>query len=93
MLYGRSHEDRNRKSKFYWIGNPGEAMLGIRENYPSSNVQRQHFAFRVDLAVSIYFSDPDGHSIEFIAMLKDEPRPELAIMSWSEWEHLQDRHF
>lgn len=75
-------------------------------------VQRQHFAFRVDVediihasdylkelgiestnffgdspenlmvfpfmpAVSIYFDDPDGHSVELIAMLNDKPKPEL----------------
>ncbi|WP_245975482.1 VOC family protein [Oceanobacillus chungangensis] len=42
-------EDSRRKSKFYWVGKPGESMLGIRENYPSSLIQRQHFAFKVDL--------------------------------------------
>lgn len=115
------HEDPVRKSKFYWIGRPGEAMFGIRENYPSPLVQRQHFAFRVALedleaagvalrergvqatnffgesdkplsvfpfmpAVSLYFEDPDGHSVELLAMLEDEPRPELPILSWPEWE-------
>lgn len=120
------HEDAKRKSKFYWVGQPGQSMLGIRENYPSSLVQRQHFAFKVDLedissakdylstlgiettnffgesseellvfpfmpAVSIYFDDPDGHTIEFIAMLDDQPRPELNIMKWKEWEILCGR--
>ncbi|MFP7492514.1 VOC family protein [Terribacillus saccharophilus] len=120
------HEDAERKSKFYWVGQPGQSMLGIRENYPSSLVQRQHFAFRVDLediasakdylatlgieatnffdesaedlyvfpfmpAVSIYFDDPDGHSIEFIALLDDPPRPDLSIMKWNEWEALCGR--
>lgn len=42
-------DDPVRKSKFYWVGQPGEAMLGIRENYPSPLVQRQHFAFRIEL--------------------------------------------
>ncbi len=101
-------------------------MLGIRENYPTPLVQRQHFAFRVELedlrsaheelsrlgistenfhgedaaqlmvfpfmpAVSIYFDDPDGHSIEYLAMLDDEPRPDLPIMSWQEWDQLHNR--
>lgn len=120
------HEDRDRKSKFYWVGKPGESMLGIRENYPTKDIQRQHFAFRVELediinarnylnelgiestnfygnssedltvfpfmpAVSIYFDDPDGHSVEFIAMLNDKPRPDLEIMSWKEWDRLHGR--
>ncbi|CAM3375704.1 MULTISPECIES: VOC family protein [Saccharibacillus] len=116
------HEDPARKSKFYWIGRPGEAMFGIREHDPSPLVQRQHFAFRVALkdletararleergvettnffgekeaplsvfsfmpAVSVYFSDPDGHSVELLAMLGDEPKPELGILPWPEWEY------
>ncbi|OWA35856.1 glyoxalase [Saccharibacillus sp. O16] len=120
------HEDPVRKSKFYWIGQPGEAMFGIRQNYPSPLVQRQHFAFRVALgdleaagqmlrergvqttnffgesdaplsvfpfmpAVSLYFEDPDGHSIELLAMLEDPPRPELPILSWPEWEKVCGR--
>jgi lactoylglutathione lyase len=36
-------------------------------------------------AASVYFDDPDGHSLEFIAMLPDRPRPELGRMSWSDW--------
>ncbi|WP_267907830.1 hypothetical protein [Viridibacillus soli] len=39
-------------------------------------------------AVSIYFDDPDGHSIEFISILDDPPKPELDIMTWQEWEAL-----
>lgn len=120
------HEDPIRKSKFYWIGKPGESMLGIRENYPSPLVQRQHFAFKVDLAdmlkarsyleglgiksenfygesseqlivfpfmpaVSIYFEDPDGHSVELLAMLEDASRPDLDLMTWDEWEQLHGR--
>lgn len=120
------HEDPVRKSKFYWIGRPGEAMFGIREHYPSPLVQRQHFAFRVALkdleaagqklrergvqttnffgeidaplsvfpfmpAVSLYFDDPDGHSVELLAMLEDAPRSELPILSWPEWNKVCGR--
>lgn len=42
-------------------------------------------------AVSIYFEDPDGHSIEFISILDDPPRPELDMMTWPEWEELQGK--
>ena len=120
------HRDEARRSIFYWVGEPGKAMLGIRENYPSPLVQRQHFAFLTTLdgirdarhylsqrgiltrnfygdgtehlyafafmpAVSIYFSDPDGHSLELLAMLPDSPRPELGILPWAEWEQLHGR--
>jgi lactoylglutathione lyase len=36
-------------------------------------------------AASVYFDDPDGHSLEFIAMLDETPRPDLGMVSWSEW--------
>ena len=36
-------------------------------------------------AASVYFDDPDGHSLEFIAMLDDPPQPELGIVTLSEW--------
>src|SRR4051794_37383323 len=39
-------------------------------------------------AIAIYFRDPDGHSLEFIAMLPDEPRPEAGVVSWEEWQRL-----
>src|SRR3954468_8675300 len=39
-------------------------------------------------ALAIYFRDPDGHSLEFIAMLPDEPRPEAGVVSWDEWQHV-----
>lgn len=42
-------------------------------------------------AVSVYFSDPDGNSLEFIALLPDPPRPELGIVPWDEWERLNGR--
>jgi catechol 2,3-dioxygenase-like lactoylglutathione lyase family enzyme len=36
-------------------------------------------------AASIYFNDPDGHLLEFIAKLPGEPRPEIGVMSLDEW--------
>ena len=36
-------------------------------------------------AASVYFDDPDGHSLEFIAMLPDTPRPDLGRVTWSQW--------
>jgi lactoylglutathione lyase len=37
-------------------------------------------------AAAIYFRDPDGHLIEYLAMLDDEVRrPDLGIVNWSEW--------
>jgi catechol 2,3-dioxygenase-like lactoylglutathione lyase family enzyme len=39
-------------------------------------------------AIAIYFDDPDGHSLEFIAILEGNSRPELGVVSYKEWlEH------
>jgi catechol 2,3-dioxygenase-like lactoylglutathione lyase family enzyme len=37
-------------------------------------------------AISIYFPDPDGHSLELISMLPGPPRPELGVVSWEAWQ-------
>jgi len=36
-------------------------------------------------SASVYFRDPDGHSLEFIAMLPDLPQPGMRHMPLSEW--------
>jgi lactoylglutathione lyase len=37
-------------------------------------------------AACIYFRDPDGHLLEYVAMLSDAPRPECGILSWDAWQ-------
>jgi lactoylglutathione lyase len=44
-------------------------------------------------AVSLYFNDPDGHSLEYIAMLPDPPQPAFGVVPWSEWGAEDDRPF
>jgi lactoylglutathione lyase len=34
-------------------------------------------------AAAVYFRDPDGHMLEYLAMLDGPPRPELGIVGWS----------
>ena len=36
-------------------------------------------------AASLYFHDPDGNLLEFLAMLPDAPEPELGVISWTTW--------
>ena len=36
-------------------------------------------------AAAVYFEDPDGHMLEYLAMLDDAPRPEAGIVTWSDW--------
>lgn len=122
LTLGRYEEER--RVAFYWLGQWGEAMLGVWEQ-TDSPVQRQHYAFRSSIedvmnrsvaylrernlpshnflddgterpmvfgwmpALAIYFSDPDGHSLEFIAMLPDSPQPEVGVVSWEAWQELK----
>jgi lactoylglutathione lyase len=36
-------------------------------------------------AASIYFRDPDGHLLEYIAMLAEPPRPDDGVVAWHQW--------
>lgn len=39
-------------------------------------------------ACGIFFRDPDGNSLELLAMLADAPRPDLGVMPLSAWRAL-----
>jgi len=113
-----------RSVAFFWIGSPGQAMLGLWSIGTAPLFMRLHIAFETSLeqviasierlrdaglsprsgdgspitepvvltwmpAVSVYFDDPDGHSLEFISMLSDRPRPELGMIAFSDWRRLQ----
>jgi len=39
-------------------------------------------------AVSVYFRDPDGHLLEYIAVLADQARPDDGVVTWREWTRL-----
>lgn len=36
-------------------------------------------------AAAVYFRDPDGHLLEYLAILDQEPQPEHGILPWSQW--------
>lgn len=36
-------------------------------------------------AAAVYFLDPDGHLLEYIAMLEGEPRPDEGLVEWRAW--------
>ena len=36
-------------------------------------------------ALAVYFHDPDGHVLEFIAILEGEAKPELGVIAYPEW--------
>lgn len=108
-----------RSVAFYWIGAPGNAMLGVW-GVPVERWHSSHFAFEIaedaieesiqrltaagirvnDFwgdgsndpsvhawmpAAGIFFRDPDGNSLEFVAMLPGPGRPELGVVPLSEW--------
>jgi hypothetical protein len=39
-------------------------------------------------AVSLYFQDPDGNSLEFLAMLTEALRTDLEFMTWERWQNI-----
>jgi lactoylglutathione lyase len=118
-----AHRVPERHAAFFWMGRPGETMLGLWSIHSSPMALRLHIAFEVapdDViasvaalrqaglepqdgsgqavdepvvlcwmpAASVYFKDPDGHSLEYIAMLPDRPRPDLGRMPLSQWRTL-----
>lgn len=40
-------------------------------------------------ALAIYFRDPDGHLLEYIAMLDEPSQPELGVVSLQRWRDLR----
>ncbi len=36
-------------------------------------------------AAAVYFEDPDGHLLEYLAMLDEQPRPEVGVVPYSHW--------
>lgn len=107
-----------RGAAFHWIGEPGQAMLGLWSIGSAPMGMQLHIAFQMSLAdvlaapehlaaqgiqplsffaepadepsvigwmpaAAVYFRDPDGHLLEYLAMLEGPPRPELGIVPWS----------
>lgn len=113
-----------RGAAFFWIGRPGQAMLGLWSLGSAPMGLSLHIALRASLedvlgasdalrsmgvtplsffgsettepsvigwmpAAAVYLRDPDGHLIEYLAMLDDLPRQDLGIIPWSEWTTAQ----
>lgn len=54
-----------------------------------NDVSERPMVFAWMPAISIYFNDPDGHSLEFIGILKGTPRPEKGIISYDRYLELE----
>ena len=110
----------DRAAAFFWIGGPGEAMLGLWSLGSAPLGLSLHVAFTASLddvlgacgrlrslgvtplsfhaaetdepsvigwmpAAAVYLRDPDGHLLEYLAMLDEPAQPARGIVSWSEW--------
>jgi lactoylglutathione lyase len=42
-------------------------------------------------AASVFFRDPDGHLLEYIAILPDAPQPERGVVRWHDWSNADQR--
>ena len=62
---------------------------GIEPRNFLNNGTKQPMVFAWMPALAIYFQDPDGHSLEFISMIKGKARPELGVMTLDVWETLE----
>ncbi len=51
----------------------------------AKGILRPTYVFSWIPAASIYFEDPDGHSLEFLAKLPGDPQPSLGIVPLSKW--------
>jgi lactoylglutathione lyase len=115
-----------RNVAFFWIGEPGQSMLGLWSLGSMPIALTLHLAFAVALddllaaparlagrgieplsffgertdepsvigwmpAAAVSFRDPDGHLVEYLAMLDEEQRPGAGIVSWSDWQQLDER--
>ena len=71
----------------------GRAVAGIKER---GIELRNFFEETTDVpsvfgwvpAASIYFNDPDGHLLEFVAKLPGKAKPEIGVVSLDEWNRL-----
>ena len=110
----------SRGAAFFWVGDPGQSMLGLWSLGSAPMGMILHIAFGVGLdelleapallrdqgvaplsffgeptrepsvigwmpAAAVYFRDPDGHQLEYLAMLDERPRRDLGVTTWSEW--------
>jgi lactoylglutathione lyase len=39
-------------------------------------------------ALAVYFRDPDGHLLEYLAMIDERPRPDRGVLSFAQWRAL-----
>jgi catechol 2,3-dioxygenase-like lactoylglutathione lyase family enzyme len=61
-------------------------------NFLNDNTERP-MVFAWMPAIAIYFSDPDGHELEFIGVLEGEPsKSEYGVLSYEDWKALETKN-
>jgi len=77
-----------------WVLNESVDYLKQRQipcrNFLNDGTERP-MVFAWMPAISIYFEDPDGHSLEFIGLLDGRSRPENGIVSFEQWLEFNDK--
>ncbi|MEQ1675389.1 MAG: VOC family protein [Chitinophagaceae bacterium] len=71
-----------------FILNDAVAYLKERNLQPYNFLKdgkQQPMVFAWMPAIAIYFNDPDGNILEFIAVLEGDPHPELGVITYEEW--------
>lgn len=54
------------------------------------NKEEKPMVFSWMPAIAIYFLDPDGNELEFIAILDGEAKPELGVIDYEEWLRIKN---
>lgn len=78
-----------------WVLNNSVEYLKERKlksrNFLKDGTERP-MVFAWTPAISIYFDDPDGHSLEFIGILpgKSRPEKEKMVVSYDEWLKIKE---
>ena len=67
-----AHVEPARRAAFFWVGARGNSML-------------EPMVLAWMPAAAVYFLDPDGHLLEYVAMLEGEPRPDERLVEWRAW--------
>lgn len=71
-----------------FIVNDATAYLKERNLRPYNflkNGTEEPMVFAWMPAIAIYFNDPDGHQLEFIAVLEGTAKAELGVVSYDDW--------
>jgi lactoylglutathione lyase len=94
-IWEKPQQERHRGHFAFRVS--AKAILELQERLHNAGLNPRNFleddsgqlyVFPWLPAVSVYFEDPDGNSLEFLAMLPESPRPDLELMTWKRWQEI-----